>query len=398
MFRSVAAVSIVSSFLAISAPSASAQKPGSTVSTKTIPSLTMEIPYGIGPSAGPFHEIADPELEADYHAYALAHWQRYESEGSNTSLFDGFEWSEPINAPGTQNFVDPDPFGAGRAFFRVLYAHRLSLGGGPGHFDVEDLVASDAAVAFQWKHWTLYRQFITNAGWDPVAHGVHVAAVNEAQDFGVKFETRGIPLFTGTILVSDRTTPKKGNGNGSPPVEEEVDGLAQKLKELNDCLETRRSKLEATSSELYEADGAGNTKDDIGFDCDDFADAIGAYLVKGKEEGVEYHRVLVTWTTKDGKSAGHLVTKVSFCGHYWLVDAQTGRMIGPFADATEMDAQELVKDDYDVDGTKAIDTEQDERKPNWRPEHEPPPWHEDEDQKKRFEDVTGFDADCFVQS
>jgi hypothetical protein len=353
--------------------------------------------YFPGSSYGPIGAAPNPVLELDQFAYATAYWEMVDSCGGNSALAQAFSPLSP--AWSTFNSLtslptDPDPFGEGRVLFRHVFHHRLQLDPLVGPiFDLDHLIASDPWVALQWRFWTQTHQLITADFLDPVAHTNHILAVVEALTVGFEWQSRGAPYFDQlfTIAVSENTKKKVG-APAPPPAPLNVATLPANVQTCDAAIRAKAGALSGFPA-LYDPDGSWFLGH-VGFDCDDFADAIGSYIKKGVA-GMSATTVRVTWTTPGGQSAAHRVTKICYLGYYWLVDAQTGAVNGPHLKATAVDARPVVGG-YAIDGTKPITTTDDGRALGSRPGFgEPPPWYEDAAQRARFQMITGLDPNCF---
>ncbi len=379
--------------------------------------LDPEIPYVPGSSVGPLGPIDSPEADADYIRFAEAWWTVIDNGGTDLSPLAGFAWLAP-DLVALENGLDVstqvDPWGGGMELFARLYAHKLAPNDpfGPDH--IEELLSIDPAVAEEFKHWGHYHQVVTSISADPAAHAEHMALVMDALTFQSEAVVRGLPYMDGSTLVSDRleltgssspapapTTPATTNKEG--PAVEPGGGGPRPVNMLDKCIRTRGGVLDPFSGQLYKADKGyycfGLLGGCPGFDCDDFADAIGAYIIKGKQ-GVTTCNVYCKWTSKNpnnGKKskAAHLVTKIKSGDCYWLVDAQTGAISGPHKNGTPMDATPVLGGYNVCPGTVVTDQkdyEHGDRSP-WS--GEPPPWHTSPTIVACFEMITGLQAACF---
>ncbi|MEM8712780.1 MAG: hypothetical protein AAGG01_17650, partial [Planctomycetota bacterium] len=266
-------------------------------------------------------------------------------------------------------------------------------GAGRGYY-LQDLIQDDDLVAYAWRHWTLYHQVITSASWDSTAHNNHMTAILDAVSTETEWWTAGVPYVDANVLVSDKTKKKKGNGGGNvtPPIPE--DEIPRAARAMHNCITMRRGVLDSFV-DLYEADG-GWWLGHVGFDCDDYADALAHYLIKDKE-GYTSSTVRVTWTEPGGKGTAHRITKVTCGDYYWLADAQSGQSSGPYTNDTPADGSSVIGGGaYCIDPDKPIRTTDDNRavgvRTGWG---EPYVWSSDADQRRRFERETMLDAECF---
>lgn len=356
------------------------------------------IPYGPGTSYGPFAGPPDPVLEADQGAYAAAYWEMVDTCGAVSSLAANFAPQSPgwpTWTPSSGPPTDPDAFAEGVILFRHIFSHRLQLDPSSGPlFDVDELIASDPVVSQQWRWWTLTRQLVTAEFIDPAAHLNHILALVDAfLQGGSEWETRGVPFFDAVLCVvaSEGTVKRIGNAP-APPAPVNVGNLPANVQNCDASIRQRGVRL-ANIQGLYEADGSWFLGH-VGFDCDDFADAIGSYVKKGVE-GMSATTLRVSWTNPQGQGAAHRVTKIRYLGYYWIVDAQTGSVNGPHEDGTAVDARPVLGG-YNVDNNRAVVTTDDRRALGSRPGlREPPAWFTSAAQRNRFQNFTGLDPDCF---
>ncbi|MDG2200755.1 MAG: hypothetical protein P8K80_06195 [Phycisphaerales bacterium] len=118
-----------------------------------------------------------------------------------------------------------------------------------------------------------------------------------------------------------------------------------------------------------------------GFDCDDYADAMRwwlQYYLRGEFPDVEIGKLSLYY----GRS-GHVVNYIYLNGAYWLVDAQTGEVRGPYGSMAELKAGawQLMRDLYwapDYDPWL-------KRTWGW-PIMEPSPWYTDPERRQEIID------------
>jgi hypothetical protein len=363
------------------------------------PPVLQAVAYVPGHSIGPIGVLANPQLYQDQRDYAAAYWEMVDSCGAVTTASQAFQPQSPhwptFGISG-QTPTDPEPFGDGLSVFRALFAHRLQLNPTLGPlFDIDQLVATDPWVALQWRFWTLTHQVVTASFLDPIAHNNHIQAIIEALTWTIEWRTLGVPYFDPglTVVASEQTRKLRGLPGVNPPAPLPLPGLPVLIQNYDAQVRALANVLSGFPG-LYEADGAwfwGH----VGFDCDDFADAIGARIIKG-QAGMRATTVRVEWTTPGGQPAAHRVTKVSCGGYYWLIDAQTGAVSGPHANATPVDARPVVQGGYAINNNRPITTIDDGRALGSRPGlREPPAWHTSQAQRTRFQNITGLDPNCF---
>jgi hypothetical protein len=378
-----------------------------------------ELPYDPFNSIGPLGPIENPEVDADLLAFAKVAWDYIDSGGANTTALLNWKWTAPdlLDLTGSGNDADTQPaiFGGGMELFRAIYVHRLAPQTPGGPLSIFDLLETDANVALLFKHWCLTHQVVTLESWDSLAHKNHLALVTDSLGAKDYASTRGVPLILPGLLVSDRTEvevwaklPWDYVGGPTGPAERPKPITPETKKSVEECVNNESGKLTGpwpSGKKLYKSDTLaswfGLVSGTPGFDCDDFADAIGAYLTKGKE-GASYCNIYTTWTgtnpsngKKTGKAA-HLVTMIKAGDKYWLVDAQTGAKSGPFDQGTPPDASTVTGGYSKKPGSDYTDPKPIPPNDRSRWSGEPPPWHTSREMKKCFKEVTGLDRDCFI--
>ncbi len=268
------------------------------------------------------------------------------------------------------------------------------------------------------------------ASHDPVAHQKHVSLALDALNGGTQAAMRGVPYYDTNYLVTDRldilqVTPSRApsalnmrkdrerlsvqggsstGGTGSLGTNPSGTGDGESIQ---DCIDNNAGILAPFYKPLYKPDEGyswfGLDGAEPGFDCDDFADAIGTKLTKGKA-GASYTNVYCKFTGKDPtngkKSKGaHLITRINSGGQYWLVDGQSGDVSGPHPEDQPMDAGEVLDGYNPVDGT--VSTDQTQHAPGDRSAWQgpfsggPEAWFTSPGIIECFEHVTSMDADDF---
>jgi hypothetical protein len=346
-----------------------------------------EVPYA--PSGiAPTNPLPDPLEDAELRQYSEEFWKFVDS-GDPTGLAQ-HKWTAPgllaliQGVPGVQ----VDEWDGGLELFGALYQHRLKPINPTGYDSIRELIENDATIGMLFKHWTRHHQLATAATWDNIAHTMHISMLFEAYFNGVTATVHGVPLITSDLIISDRldlevpnawfaiSNSSSGGSRGGP------------VEEAQACIDAHLCDLKSMP---WKEDGFFEP----GFDCDDFADALGARISKGKP-GVTATTVRVTWKKGTGsKSKGrHQVTKISAGGKYWILDGQVGGATGPHDDGTPMDAEPALTGpgggyDRQPGSTR---TEQSDRPLGERPWVEPAPWTESREMIECFEKETGKNA------
>lgn len=133
-----------------------------------------------------------------------------------------------------------------------------------------------------------------------------------------------------------------------------------------------------------------------GIDCDDFADMMAAWLKRYIGGDVEVKLLGMWYYNSEGKYVGHMMTIVILDGYYYIIDPQTGRVIGPFSIGTPYDPRPILEPAYDFDPNRPVKVKPQE--PNERRFPEPAPWHEDEHHRQRVPEILENPAEDYILS
>jgi len=419
--------------------------------------ISQEVPY-TSDSLGPFYDIPEPDVDAELRDYAAQFW----ATPADDYLVYPWEHVLPplVGIPGGGVYVsERNPFGDGYDVFGILFAHRLLDETGQPTLTIEELVEQDVVIARIWKHWTLYRQIVTTAEDDPVAHMRHRIMAGEGVTGNTAVSLRGVPLFTDTTLATDRlfveqrdvvagwfattllaietgsggtgATETGGDGETSTPDSsdqggdadetdpEPVDGddcedcdCEELIEFINDIKDDLKVGAGNPGDGLYEPDtpasaGPPPTEKKPGFDCDDFATALGNKIQNEFPAGLDKSQLDVRSgrvvfdkpklddngnpvlddegkPVIDKRNVGHKVVHVNYKDCYWIIDPQSGRASGPHdADSdTPRDATPVVEGPG-YKHPQNIRTAQRPRELDYRSRREPPPFHTDPGQSDR---------------
>ncbi len=131
-----------------------------------------------------------------------------------------------------------------------------------------------------------------------------------------------------------------------------------------------------------------------GFDCDDFADALAAWLQNHLVPNYPGMTVEIIWVTWYGN--GHAIVRVCYNGTCYYIDPSSGLMM-PVCDTpcTLQDVIDWLKEEGYIDGNPWFPG-WDIKEPNERPWFEPGPWWTDPDACKKIEEETGHPCDDFI--
>lgn len=378
-------------------PSAAAQSPPAGLQNLPVFGEIPYLPGGI-PANGP---IVDPLEDADLILFA-SHFWTYIDTGNSTGLTN-HRWTAPGLLEMEQELpaVTIDKWGGGLELFEALYQHRLQPYDPGGYESVRELIENEYTIGFSFKHWTLHHQLATSRAWDPVAHSRHLDMLVEAYTKGVTTTVRGVPRYDSTIIISDRLELEQPDAwfvstalasSRSQDCDEEAVELAQS------CIDSMLCNLKSMEWKQDGSAGLFGFFGTPGFDCDDFADALGACISNGKPS-ITASTVRITWKkgTNRKKKGAHQITKISAGGKYWLLDGQVGGVTGPHTDGTPMDGEPALNGpggayDREPGSTR---TQQRERPLGERPWVEPPPWTESSEMEECFEEQTGLNAEDY---
>lgn len=339
-------------------------------------------------SFGPPMPDPDPNHLEELRAYAREAWRSHDlgfpSPGSRT-----FQWSHRA-ALGP----DFDPFGEADAIFIDVYGHRLGERG-----DVlDDLLQGNDPILLQaFRHYTETGRLRTSVSDDPVAHANHLAATREALLSGSMYHLGAVlDLGAGFLetfdLVREGKDPKKAD---RAPVPANPANLPAAKQLIHAQLVAQRNHLTQRTANnpggvTYVDDGAWSWSKP-GFDCDDFADSMCNHIAR-VVPGTTVSTVRVGWKEPGWTTAWqyHRVARIESGGCYWLMDAQSGGIIGPFAVGTPMNASALVRGPYQVGANAQLWTGQTTRAVGVRGSlREPAPWWTDADRRRQMTNERG---------
>jgi hypothetical protein len=391
--------------------------------------------------------IREPLLDAELRDYARMYWDT--STWQNGALI--YPWvhlEQPVAhlGNGAEAYSTRVPFASGHTLMAYIYWHRLVDTSGRTVMGLDDLLLQDREVRQTWKHWTKYQQLITDTTRDATAHANHQLLVSFALSGDPALELRGLPVQTAERVVSDRmyildetavqawfesagiVTMTQGPGGGivysaggagNQGDSGDATGTHSEpgpCDELQDWIDDVKDDLSAQpggpaseeqdstppQDRLYKADGPPdpNTGEagETGFDCDDFATALGNKVKHSAPANIDQGELEVrsgrVKYKKDGKTVAHRVVHVDYKDCFWLIDPQTGNATGPFPNGAPRDAGPLLEGSYGDPGTE-FKTAQGPKALDWRPSSEPPAFQEDPEASQHFRDHVGEGADAF---
>lgn len=274
--------------------------------------------------------------------WASYYWEWYET-GIIPLGVDGFEFSEPVGS-------GMNPLQFSLAVFEDLYADHLT-----DDYEISDLIMDDPAIFAAFKHHSMTGEL----------DAPYVLIIGKDGKDKKKKPT----LTPGLVPVNDCdriTNPD--------------------LRALCELLRQGVIDSKLPGSPCYREDGDWRWSTP-GFDCDDYADAMRWWLqnyLRGDFPDVQVGVLGLMY----GRS-GHVVNYIYLNGAYWLVDAQTGEVRGPYGSMAELKAAawQLMRDEY------------------WLPGYDPPfkriggggwlvepsPWYTDPQRRQEIIDCLGLD-------
>ena len=276
------------------------------------------------------------QVRAETRRHAEWYWQ-WQDSGEPTAAVQ-FQWSFPV--PGTFN-----PFTEALALFSQLYGDRLNDVDSYAPYSISDLLRDDPLVRLRFREYTLTGEFLTTPI-DGIAHSKHVLAVLDAlTENAIYTVADASATTTGGLISKDlligTPTPIWVPVPGASPLPPA--NLPSDIEEVKEHIEraTEAWKLWLGSAgdvwwirqQLRQEDSYWDS-DTTGFDCDDFADAFGWYLYwylrenTGQVAPIEHPQVLQI--RKPWSFEGHAVTLIFRGLYYWVIDAQTGTLLGPY--------------------------------------------------------------------
>lgn len=279
-----------------------------------------------------------------------------------------------------------NPFQPTVVLFTQLYANQLSV-----DYTIWDLIEDDPEVFAAFRHHSLTGELTTSLASPATIEHLNMIAqamsgsttVLECEIIEYQFADGDVNVSVeGDALVSTVTSKKKiipcppGPGPTNPDP-------------FRDILRDKMNESRLPWSDCYQDDSwwPWGTP---GFDCDDYAEAMRNYLrnkLIGDYPNIDVYYLWVTWWRE-----GHAMVVVEIDGKFYLVDPQTGTLMGPYTTWEQlvaaawqiMSEQYGVEDPWFPDATKS-------RTP--RPWNEPGPWHTDPDRRQQIKDCLGIDDD-----
>ena len=200
------------------------------------------------------------------------------------------------------------------------------------------------------------------------------------RDFRCGFLGQTCLRFLRSKTSDGQTSPPDEDGNGVPDEWEDF------WDDLNDAVDD--SGLE--DLDLYIPDvligywwNPFGSNGETGFDCDDYATAM-IHFLEGRFPDADISYIHVFWGPH-----GHSMVLIEQDDTYFVVDPQTGQVVGPFdsLDDVEDGVREILDpnqggggyNDYDADGTVTMNPSD-----GLSGSYDPPPFYEDTEILRRF--------------
>lgn len=341
-----------------------------------------------GPLSNPIAITA--ELRSELRRFAAWYWAQHDLPPELRG--PEFEWD--IDAP--QGEVNP--FGEALSLFANLYEDRLRPLDPIAPYSLLDLLEDDVEVMARFRAYSTTGLLQTTGG-DGELHCRHADALLEAtlaRSIGTgagledaELSADGESIATLGLRVS--VWPPFENPIPVPPpppipeLPAEVQDVDRALKEAEQIWQNWLETLRARGFELRQSDRWW-TEGVSGFDCDDFAEALGRFLrwyVERHVAGQPDIEPRILQLRQGSGIRGHAVTLMFLDDHYWIVDAQTGFRRGPFHRYLEWppDLHFVSEHYWPGDGYEfGYPTHY---PADWRPFYEDDPWHTDPCQRQR---------------
>lgn len=213
--------------------------------------------------------------------------------------------------------------------------------------EIWDMLAQDRHSYNSFRHYTMTGQLVTHLD-SSVAFGHMALAADQPEVFTT--------AVVGDYVVSKvDKKKKKDNDDGETVPDDNGDGVPDEWEEFLDDLQDAVDESgladlldptfvddpddpNDTPGSFYE-----NDTDAPGFDCDDYATAMIHYLEN--EWLDEYPDAEISYLHVYWGGFGHSMVLIEVDGTYWVVDPQTGEVVGPFDSVA--DAETGVRDILD---------------------------------------------------
>lgn len=355
-----------------------------------------EFPLGWQQQPG---QVMSEQTRLEIRTWARAYWE-FMDTGQRPAWAQGPMFSRPQELPA--NWV---PFADAFDVFGKIYQHRLQPDPRlPGYYTFGDLLRDEPAILQAFRNYTITGELKTPFGADATALDKHVELALSglfgepadgvlpetsfllAEGNDLKSDTK-ISVVASTVYLGDLAVIAPGTPLPTPARPEIPDCLLEWVKKsrlgwgppgtdrgcVPRCLYSKDTAIDGWLWYDYLAPG---------FDCDDFSDAMLAWLLhhlRGMYPDMEGYNLWFEWTDCNGNPLGHSVVYIKIGNYYYIIEPQTGEIKGPYPVGTNPDPRVLL--------TPCPGGNYDPNKPvKWRlvppnerpkPYFEPPPWHTD---------------------
>ncbi len=306
----------------------------------------------------------------------------YDLEFDETTIQELQEWARlywewydtGVVPPGAANFqfTDPSqfppgfhPFNEALGLFERIYAHLLDLDMfSAGYYDIWDLFEDNPVILAQFRYYT-------ETGKLPFAMPVDPSSWGRSGPSGKK-----VPVGS---------TPPLLPGN----VPADVIEFGKKLKDAVNGSGISNGGIPYVPDPKFPWEPGG-------FDCDDFADALVGWVVNDLGDlypGMTIFHVWVLWGSETW--IGHFITIVVYNGYYWIIDAQTGMILGPFMVPTPINPRPILEAGYSVPPDTPVVLRSSYCVGD-RPKCDPDPWWDNPLMRDHVQNSTGNDWRDYV--
>lgn len=307
------------------------------ITAALVPSLGTVVRAADVNYQGSYDLTFDETTTQELRQWAAIFWQWYDT-GVIPPEAECFQFTNPDQFPPGFH-----PFNEAEALFLLVYSDRIEaarLVAVGGHYGVWNLLQDDPDILAQFRLYTL-----TGA--------LPVGDPNGVQPLGSYPPTIGPLLYMQLLPLAQMEAVKIKKvcpaGHTEPISDEQLPDWLRGFNRVLRQLVAASQLAEAAMDALYDEDICHwwPWSRRIGFDCDDFADALAGWLLNriGLIPGVTVEQLRVSWA--NGK-IGHVMTIVTHGGYYWIIDAQTGLVRGPFPVGTPVNPREIVEIGYEL--------------------------------------------------
>lgn len=344
---------------------------------------------GANPGSGPMSQQTLIELRI----WTGAFWEWHDTGVCPAWAVD-FQFTHPEEIP--ENFAF---FADAYEVFCKVYQHRLQPDPRlPEYYTMDDLLRDDREIFTAFRQYTTTGELKTAVDQDAEATGNHLVlavtglAGTWADDVYVQASFVGVvenELRSDTRVVAVASAGYMGDMATIPPGTPLPEPTQPSIPAcLRHFVDLSRLGSECVAKCLYTKDidphwfmYHRNEPGRPGFDCDDFADALLAWLLhhlRGIYPGVEGYQLIHWFTDCNGTMVGHVAVYIKIGAYFYLIEPQTGKITGPFPITDHPDPRTLhtpcgaLGEGVHYDPARPVRWRL--APPNKRPEAEPAPW------------------------